>query len=98
MEASSWRLRLMEARPEDASQCPRPLKLLGFIMEAGAHGGHAWRPSLRMLHSAQCPLSCWGSSWRLRLMEAKPEDASQCTRPLKLLGFIMEDEAHGGQA
>ena len=51
-----------------------------------------------MLHNAQGPLSCWGSLWRLRLMEAKPEDASQCPRPLKLLGFIMEAEAHGSHA
>ena len=31
-------------------------------------------------------------------MAVKPEEASQCPRPLKLLGFIMEDEVHGGQA
>ena len=59
--ASLWRLRLMEAMPEDASQSTRPFKMLGCIMEDEAHGGHAWRPSLRMLHNAQSPLSCWGS-------------------------------------
>ena len=88
----------MEAMPDDASQCPRHLKLLGFIMEAGAHGGHAWKPSLRMLHNAQGTLSCWASLWRMKLMEARPKDASQCPRPPKLLGFSMEAEAHGCQA